>query len=405
VSTIRDLLFFSVLAVAPAAPLLGVSRVLLVPATVHLPMGLFGSRWVITGNSKIGVAMLAGTGVYYLVPKTKPFLEWVLNLMSSEPAEVSLQALVDKVDRLESSSSPAVTIVSDRGGESGKGGSSFLIGVLGVGGVAFLLLWKSKYVTREHLTNVIHNMGDGLKSVTGTVDQLRGHVQEMASNLSWQVQDVQGKQDELHSEVGDLADAMEDLREDIKDIHDVVQDCEHQLLENAAKQEFTLRGIQLLCGVVADSLQPGTTRTQLEAFVKNAPVAGGELRLPGPSTPSRASTSPKRLAGPPPAYHRRSTSGSPGRRRRPNPSRRWSTPGSPLAPSRRPREDDLSSVSSFTDHGHQDGRFPGRSAFEFSSDDMSDGGGPEDAAPFGGASISSGTSTFAEMVPPSPLAS
>lgn len=90
-------------------------------------------------------------------------------------------------------------------------------------------------------------MSDGLGSVGRTVESLRSSFGAALSQLSGRV--------EHGIEVAeDLREDVAEARVDLDHVAAVVASCEAAMLEASAKQDVTMRGVQLLCGVVAESL-------------------------------------------------------------------------------------------------------------------------------------------------------
>ena len=240
------------------------------------------SKLVLTGNTKVLTIGLIGVGAYTVMPLASDALMFLRGLAPAaatgtasgagkvESAEALLRRVDDKLDRAVDRLSRA----SQGGGEKtvhvvtaevpvrgGMATTVLLVGVVVAGGAA-LVLWRGKYVTKAHLSSAVHVVTDGLKAVHRTVEALKGNMHDAFLALTGRVEHGIEKQEEI-------ADVVDELQQDIKDVHEVVKGCEQYLLESSRKQDVTMRGVQLLCGVVAESLASGTTsKKRLEQFVR-----------------------------------------------------------------------------------------------------------------------------------------
>lgn len=54
----------------------------------------------------------------------------------------------------------------------------------------------------------------------------------------------------------------------MKKIRELVLTCENALVEGRDQADMTMRGVQLLCGLMAESLAPGPQRKRLDEYTE-----------------------------------------------------------------------------------------------------------------------------------------
>ena len=69
------------------------------------------------------------------------------------------------------------------------------------------------------------------------------------------------------------------MKDDTEKISGAIEGCKQELIEASRKQEFTAKGVQLLCGVMQESLPDGRYKKELKSFLN-----GGPGMLPPSST-------------------------------------------------------------------------------------------------------------------------
>jgi len=256
----------------------------------------FSSKVVLTGNGKVIGMALIGVGGFSVGNFLNEHIDFgkfssllknsllgKLNDSSNTSASRGgvastidnklLRAVDDKLERMAQrveslgNSRSVTTVVERPAASSSSGGVSVVVVASGlaVSGVLYVTLWRGNYPTKAHLSAAVRTMSEGITSVSKSVEQLRGQEE--------------------------LKDSVEAMQGDLQAVREVVLGCEQFLMESARKQDVTMRGVQLLCGVVAEGLASGSARNQLEQFVSGSAHL---LSPPASSVPAIASATNRR---------------------------------------------------------------------------------------------------------------
>lgn len=231
------------------------------------------------GSAAIGVA---GTTAVFAGPDSLKTYAWGLvqslveALKAAGPSAVDSralltpQALVSTIDgrleaalaRMERASSRAVHVVHG-GGNSRQGVSGVAVLIVSVGGglVSYYLV-RAKYVTAERMAEAVSTVTAGVAGVKKSVNKLRVTVLDKLGFLT-------GRVEHNIEQVDAVKQSVEALQGELGSIQRTVEGCEQHLLEASVKQDVTIRGVALLCGVVADSLQSSQARNKLEQYVND----------------------------------------------------------------------------------------------------------------------------------------
>mmetsp|Transcript_11725 Transcript_11725/g.23275 ORF Transcript_11725/g.23275 Transcript_11725/m.23275 type:complete len:432 (+) Transcript_11725:66-1361(+) len=275
----------------------------------------FSSKVVLTGNGKVIGMALIGVGGFSVGNFLNEHIDFgkfssllknsllgKLNDSSNTSASRGggastidnklLRAVDDKLERMAQrveslgNSRSVTTVVERPAASSSSGGVSVVVVASGlaVSGVLYVTLWRGNYLTKAHLSAAVRTMSEGITSVSKSVEQLRGQVVDHFTTLTGKVDESMGVQEELK-------DSVEAMQGDLQAVREVVLGCEQFLMESARKQDVTMRGVQLLCGVVAEGLASGSARNQLEQFVSGSAHL---LSPPASSVPAIASATNRR---------------------------------------------------------------------------------------------------------------
>mmetsp|Transcript_17449 Transcript_17449/g.31841 ORF Transcript_17449/g.31841 Transcript_17449/m.31841 type:complete len:369 (-) Transcript_17449:320-1426(-) len=300
-------------------------------------MSAAGTKLVLTGNSKlltmlfsslgaggvITVGGLAATGNLYNALKL--LLEGAENGSSGERVTRRLtqhaDTTADQILAKLSQQQAPVTIVNG-GSRNGKDLGTILV-LVGVGGGAIFYACKTQLVSKKHVAQHLGVVGQKLASLQNNVAAVREKMQvcewfgddgaglsfhsllqiehttrlmitvelsliaQIAYNgLRKRLDHSIEMQDDLKNEVQNAQQSIEDVKDDTEKIAGAIEGCQQELIEASRKQEFTARGVQLLCGVVAESMPTGRSKKELESFLKGNPGM-----LPPSSTGLRRSRS------------------------------------------------------------------------------------------------------------------
>mmetsp|Transcript_17450 Transcript_17450/g.31845 ORF Transcript_17450/g.31845 Transcript_17450/m.31845 type:complete len:360 (-) Transcript_17450:106-1185(-) len=263
-------------------------------------MSAAGTKLVLTGNSKlltmlfsslgaggvITVGGLAATGNLYNALKL--LLEGAENGSSGERVTRRLtqhaDTTADQILAKLSQQQAPVTIVNG-GSRNGKDLGTILV-LVGVGGGAIFYACKTQLVSKKHVAQHLGVVGQKLASLQNNVAAVREKMQIAYNGLRKRLDHSIEMQDDLKNEVQNAQQSIEDVKDDTEKIAGAIEGCQQELIEASRKQEFTARGVQLLCGVVAESMPTGRSKKELESFLKGNPGM-----LPPSSTGLRRSRS------------------------------------------------------------------------------------------------------------------
>ena len=167
-------------------------------------MSIFGPRFVLTGNGKVLGIGLMGVGAYNSPLVMSEVIAFVKTTASGgggggggggsgngggaavvDSTAALLRAVGAKLDRavdrlaLQSGGGGQreVHVVTQAGSTSTT--TVVLVALAAMGGTA-VVLWRGKYVTREHFAAAVHTVTDGLTAVSRTVDALKGNMREVS---------------------------------------------------------------------------------------------------------------------------------------------------------------------------------------------------------------------------------
>jgi len=238
-------------------------------------MSAAGTKLVLSGNSKFlamlfsslgagGVATvggLAATGNLYNALK--------LLLEGAEAGgggERVTRRLTQRVDttadqilaKLSAAQQAPVTIVNGTSRNGKDLGTMFLL--VGVGGGAIFYACKTQLVSKKHVAQHLGVMGQKLTNLNNSVAAVREKMTIAYNGLRKRLDHSIEMQDDLKNEVQNAQQAIEDVKDDTEKITGAIEGVQQDLVEASRKQDFTARGVQLICEVVKDSIQgkPGT---------------------------------------------------------------------------------------------------------------------------------------------------
>ena len=100
--------------------------------------------------------------------------------------DAKLDRAVDRLAKQANSSAGAVHVVTTGGGGSSSyspqstfSATTVVLALVAAGGtVAAVVLWRGKYVTREHFSSAVHAVTDWIKAVSRTVEVLKSNMRE-----------------------------------------------------------------------------------------------------------------------------------------------------------------------------------------------------------------------------------
>lgn len=262
-------------------------------------MAAAGTKLVLTGNSKFlallfsslgagtvaSIGGLAATGNLYNA--LRMLLEGVEGANSPNVTRRLTQHVDNTADQILAklqNQQPPVTIVNGSS-RSGRDQVTLLL-VVGLGGGAVFYACKTQLVSKKHVAEHLGVVGQKISNLTNNISAVKEKMQIAYNGLRKRLDHSITMQNELKDDVQHAQDAIEDVKQDTEKITGAIESCQRELIEARAKQEFTATGVQLLCGVVAESMPTGRSKKELESFLRGNPGM-----LPPSSTGLRRSRS------------------------------------------------------------------------------------------------------------------
>ncbi len=107
-------------------------------------------------------------------------------------------------------------------------------------------------VSRAALAQSCAAIDAGVRGVSDAVGRVRDRLHELTGTVQAGLEE----QAAMRGELGAVADEVAGMRGSVEAMHASVKQCDARLVEAAQQQEFANNGIQLLCSVVHDVIQP-----------------------------------------------------------------------------------------------------------------------------------------------------
>lgn len=177
-------------------------------------------------------------------------------------------ALLTKLQQQQQPTAPApITIVQGKS----HGDRITMLVLVGLGGGAIFYACKTQLVSKKDVKEQLGKVGDKLNNLTANVGVIREKMQIAYNHLRKRLDHSIEMQNDLKEDITEVQQSIEDVKEDTETITNTIEGCKQELIEASRKHEFTCRGVQLLCGVVAESMPTGKSKKELEAFLKGNP--------------------------------------------------------------------------------------------------------------------------------------
>ncbi len=178
-----------------------------------------------------------------------------------------------------------------QGAPSGVGSGALVLGGVGVSAALLLRLRgfcvsDVLYVSRATFKHGVATLGSGLQSVSTALARVRTVLSERIDALSGRVEEGLAAQAALAADAAATRAGVDAMGEQLTLVSGSLEEVEAKLAGISAKQDFSCRGIYLLCSVVSQTLKDGGAAgaaAGAQAYgalpAKGAPAQGGAASL------------------------------------------------------------------------------------------------------------------------------